>query len=439
MELQHTIAAPVTISDRGLFSGKPVTLTFKPAEPNTGILFVRTDLGGASVPATIAHVAKRPRRTALRSGEAVVETTEHCMSALAGAGVDNVIIEIDGPELPGFDGSAKPFLDAILSVGLTASQTPRRRLIVREPIIVRQDDAVIAITPSDQPGLQIVYELDYGSHPIIGRQLKVYDFLASTEGGDYATQIASARTFSLEAEARAMHAAGIGTHLTPETILVIGDKGPLGSQGFRYPDEPVRHKILDLIGDLYLLGAPIQGRLVAYKSGHGLNQKAARELVGQLRRQKHEELALARPIMDIRQVMKLLPHRYPMLLVDRIVELSPQRALGIKNVTLNEPIFTGHFPRTPVMPGVLIVEALAQVSGVLITQHMDHQGKIALLLSMDRVKLRRPVVPGDQLMLEAESIRIRPRLAHTRCRAYVGQELAAEAEVKFLLIDEESA
>ncbi|HEX7010780.1 MAG TPA: UDP-3-O-acyl-N-acetylglucosamine deacetylase [Phycisphaeraceae bacterium] len=432
-EVQHTIAKPVTLKGRGLFMGQSVTLTFRPAPPNHGVVFVRTDLGGAQIPALVDHVVKRARRTALKAGEASVDTCEHCLSAVAGLRIDNLRIELDGPEIPAMDGSAMPFLEALLEAGLQPSDEPRVRMVVTEPVVVRQDDAMVAAVPSDSPDLQVVYELDYGGGPL-GRQLHVFD----SSNGDYAHQIAPSRTFILEHEARALRERGIGTHLTEDDVLVIGQSGPLGQSRFRFEDEPVRHKVLDLIGDLYLLGAPIQGRVVAYKSGHALNHLLVRRLIRTHRARRRRHLALRRGELDIRRIRRILPHRYPMLLVDRVVEMDgDRRAVGIKNVTINEPFFQGHYPGTPIMPGVLVVEAMAQLSGVLIGQKLEHMGKLAVLLSLDRVKLRKPVTPGDQLVIEAESVRVRSRIAHMRCRAYVAEELAAEAEVKFMLVDDD--
>jgi UDP-3-O-[3-hydroxymyristoyl] N-acetylglucosamine deacetylase/3-hydroxyacyl-[acyl-carrier-protein] dehydratase len=196
--------------------------------------------------------------------------------------------------------------------------------------------------------------------------------------------------------------------------------------------------MLDLIGDLYLLGGPFQGRINAYKSGHALNHKLVRELLKQQRATEQHELAVHRNVMDIRKLFRMMPHRYPMLLVDRVIELDgDRRALGVKNVTINEPFFQGHYPGTPIMPGVLVVESMAQLSGVLIGQSLQHTGKLPVLLSLERVKLRKPVTPGDQLILEAESVKVRSRIAHMRCRAYVADEAAAEAEVRFMLVDDD--
>ncbi|MEX0654834.1 MAG: UDP-3-O-acyl-N-acetylglucosamine deacetylase [Phycisphaeraceae bacterium] len=432
--MQQTIARPVTLEGRGLFGGQPATLTFRPAPTNHGVVFVRTDLGKAEIPALVQYVVKRARRTTLKSGDASVDTCEHCLSAVAALQIDNLIIEITGPEVPALDGSSKPFLDLLTEAGLKSSDEPRQRLVVTEPVMVRHEDAMVAAMPCEEPGLQLVYELDYGKQGPIGRQLRVFD----CSNGNYAAEIAPSRTFVLEQEATVLRQRGLGQHLSPDEVLVIGNDGPLGTNKFRFDDEPVRHKMLDLIGDLYLLGAPIQGRIVAYKSGHALNHMLVRKLIKQHQRQVRRRLAVHRNVLDIRRIARILPHRYPMLLVDRVVEVDgDRRAVGIKNVSMNEPFFQGHYPGTPIMPGVLVVEAMAQLSGVLIGQKLEHTGKLAVLLSLDRVKLRRPVTPGDQLVMEAEAVRVRSRIAHMRCRAYVAEDLAAEAEVKFMLVDDD--
>lgn len=434
MEYQKTIENPVSLQGRGLFCGKQAQVTFQPAPENHGIVFVRTDIKNGRIPATVDHVVPRARRTALRSGDASVDTCEHCLSAVAGQRVDNLLIEIDGPELPALDGSAMPYFEALEGAGIVSTEAERKYLVVREPVSIELNGAVIAAVPCDQPHMQVLYELDYGPNNPLGRQLRTFDF----SNGDYEHEIAPARTFVLREEAEQLRKSGLGAHLSPTDVLVIGDEGPMEGNNFRFPDEPVRHKMLDLIGDLYLLGAPIQGRIIAYKSGHALNHALVRELIGQWEAARRQQLVANATAIDIRRLSRILPHRYPFLLVDRVVAIEgDQRALGVKNVTINEPFFQGHYPGTPVMPGVLIVEAMAQLSGVLIGQNLEHTGKLGVLLSMDKVKLRKPVTPGDQLILEAVAIRVRSRIAHMQCKAYVGKELAAEAEVKFMLVDDE--
>ena len=436
---QKTINEPKSLTGKGLFGGKDVTVTFCPAPADHGIVFVRTDLKNQKIPAHINNVIQMPRRTALSSGKATIETTEHLLSAVAGLNIDNLLIEIDAQEVPAMDGSSQPFVDCLLEAGIKEIENSTRYVMeVLEPIVVRDGDAMVAAVPSDDEGMQIVYDLEYKDTASIGRQLCVFNLGADgTDRNAYINEIASARTFVLEQEAKALQAAGFGKHLGAKDILVMGDSGPVGDNAVRFSDEPVRHKVLDLIGDLYLIGAPIKGKIIANKSGHHLNQELARKLLAQQQSQHRSLVATSRNVIDIKKLSRILPHRFPMLLVDRVVDIQENMAVGIKNVTMNEPFFQGHYPGTPIMPGVLIVEAMAQLSGVLIGQNLEHTGKLAILLSLDKVRLRKPVTPGDQLLLEAQAIKVRSKMAHMMCRAYVGQDLVAEAEIKFMLVDDE--
>ncbi|MEX2671399.1 MAG: UDP-3-O-acyl-N-acetylglucosamine deacetylase [Phycisphaeraceae bacterium] len=435
---QRTIARTATIEGPGLFMGEHAVVRFRAAPANHGIVFIRLDVtdGGEPVriPAIVANVTKRSRRTSLRRGPVSIETCEHVLSALAGLGIDNLLIEVHGPELPGVDGSAQPYVEILQEAGLLEQDQPRRTFTVTEPITVEDGDAMIAALPADLPHMQVIYDLDYGVTGPIKKQLYAFN----SNNGDYIHNIAPARTFVTEAEATALREAGLGTHLGPDDVLVIGDDGPLGKSGQRFEDEPVRHKILDVLGDLALVGCQIRGRIVAYKSGHALNHQLARQLVKMMVAQRHRSMLRSDGLIDIRRIQRILPHRYPMLLIDRVLEIEEdRRAIGVKNVTINEQFLQGHFPGTPIMPGVLIVEAMAQLSGVLLSNKLEHTGKLAVLLSMDKVKLRRPVTPGDQLVIEAETIRVKSRTGHTRCRAFVGAHLAAEAQIKFMLVDAE--
>lgn len=434
MKLQKTINGECKLSGKGLFSGAEVRVIFRPAEPNTGIVFVRTDLPEpVRIPALADNIVERDRRTALQNGAVCIETPEHCMAAISALGISNLVIEMDAQELPGFDGSSEEFFQALEKCGLVEQQAEQRELAITEEISITDGDKAIYALPNNSPSLTITYELDYTEHTGIGRQLFSCEF--SQE--QFAEQLATARTFVLEAEARFMQSRGIGTHLTPKDILVISSDGPI-KNSYRFENECVRHKVADLIGDLALVGRPLSGRIVAYKSGHLQNQRLARKLVQMAQRLDRKGGSSTTALMDIRRIQKILPHRYPFLLVDKIVEIDGDRRIkGVKNVTFNEMFFQGHFPGTPIMPGVLIIEALAQVSGLLFAQRLEHTGKLAVLLTMDAVKIRKSVVPGDQLILISEVERVRSRAALCQCTAMVEDEVVAEAKLKFMLVDEE--
>lgn len=433
---QQTLKKAIKVEGIGLMLGQPVTVEIKPAPPETGIVFERIDLDPpVRIPATVERVVSRARRTTLKTGEATVETIEHCMSALAGLQIDNAIVELTGPELPCGDGSANLFVDPILEAGISEQELPRRTFKLTEPIVLEEDGKMLAAVPSEDPGTRIIFDLDYGENSNrIPRQ--TVSFNPTSE--NYAEEIAPARTYSLKEEAEALWERGMCRHLTPKEVLVIGDDGPIDNQ-FRFDDEPVRHKVLDVIGDLYLVGRPVQCRILAYKSGHTLNRRLVTKIREQMAVVDQNRLLVEGEEMDARAIQKLMPHRFPMLLVDRLLYADGDRkAIGVKNVTINEPFFQGHYPGTPIMPGVLIVEAMAQMGGLLLSRKLELTGKVAVLLSLDRVKLRRPVVPGDQLVLEAESIRATARSGNVKCRALVGGKVAAEAHVKFMMVDAET-
>ncbi len=432
---QHTVAGEITVSGRGLLLGEEATLTILPAPTNHGIVFERMDVDPpVQIPASVENVARRARRTTLKVGTVSIETVEHCMSAFAGLRIDNALIRVDGPELPCGDGSAAVFVEPIIAAGLQEQDAQRRTYGITAPIVVEHEDAMLAAFPSPDDEFRLIYDLDYGANSHrIKRQTQTFAF----SNGEYQREIARARTYSLKEEAQALWDHGMCRHLTPKDVMVIGDDGPI-ENAYRYDNEPVRHKIVDLLGDLYLLGCEIHGRFVAYKSGHELNRRMCVELLEQMEAFGRREAVLRGRELDIRSVQRLMPHRYPMLLVDRVVKMDGDRkAVGIKNVTINEPFFQGHYPGTPIMPGVLIVEAMAQLGGILMSQKLEHTGKIAVLLSLERVKLRQPVTPGDQLVLEAESVRAKARTGTVKCRAFVGSKLAAEAQITFMMVDAE--
>ena len=432
---QRTISREVSLSGPGLFSGESATLTFGPADADAGITFIREQDGKvANIAARVENVLKRPKRTCLRNGSLFVETIEHCMAALSGLEIDNAIVRVTGGlagEIPGGDGSSRDFVDILTEAGWTDQDAVKQPLIIREPVTVTDGDASLSALPGPTDRLEIVYEFD--APPPVGRQ--VFSFHVGAD--DFITQLAPARTFSFEAEAREAQARGIGKHLTPRDVLVINADGPIDNK-FRFPDECARHKALDILGDLYLVGRPLRGRIVGYKSGHSLNHLLAKRLLEKEEKATRQSLVSRDAALDIRKIQRILPHRYPMLLVDRVLEIQGDyKAIGIKNVTFNDIFFQGHYPGTPIMPGVLIVEALAQLGGILLSQKLEHTGKLAVLLSMDKVKMRHPVTPGDQLLLEAVTVRVKSRTGHVRCKAFVGEKLAAEADIKFMLVDAE--
>jgi UDP-3-O-[3-hydroxymyristoyl] N-acetylglucosamine deacetylase/3-hydroxyacyl-[acyl-carrier-protein] dehydratase len=431
---QKTIVEPTRLSGRGMFGGQEAKVLFQPGDVDTGIVFVRKDTPEpVRIEAVVRNVADHSRRTAIKKGDTSIETIEHCMAAINALEIDNLVIEIEGPELPGFDGSAGEYFKALKKCGFVEQEKPRKEMVISETVSITEGDSSIYALPAAVDDLQITYDLDYTKHTGIGRQS-----LSCTLTTDYFEHnLAPARTFLLEAEAKQFQSHGIGAHLSPRDILVINSDGPI-KNSFRFSDECVRHKIVDLIGDISLVGRRVKGRIVAYKSGHSLNHKLAAKLLQQAELQDRITKAGTSALLDIRRIQKILPHRYPFLLVDKVIEIDGDRYIkGVKNVTYNELFFQGHFPGTPIMPGVLILEALAQVSGLLFAQKLEHTGKLAVLLGMDNVKIRKSVVPGDQLILISETIRTRTKTAVCKCTAMVGEAKAAEAEIKFMLIDEE--
>ncbi len=434
MKLQKTIKDEAKIVGRGLFAGEESKVVFRPAPENSGVVFIRTDVSEpVRISAITANIAERSRRTALKNGSVSIETVEHCLAAVSALAIDNLIIEVAASELPGADCSSAGFFKTLKRAGIVEQQAKRREFVITEPISITEGETSIYALPYADDCLNITYDLDYGGHTGIGRQI----FSCRLTPDGFEKNLASARTFLLEAEAKQFQARGLGTHLSPRDILVINSDGPIKNK-YRFPNECARHKILDLIGDLALTGRAIKGRIVAYKSGHSLNQQLARKLRQMAEQQERMAKFGTDAILDIRRIQKILPHRYPFLLVDKVVEIDgDKRIKGIKNVSFNELFFQGHFPGTPIMPGVLVLEAMAQVSGLLFAQKLEHTGTLAVLLGMEKVKFRKAIVPGDQLILISETVKMGKRTALCDCKAIVDDAVTAEAQIKFMLVDDE--
>ena len=429
---ERTIAGVAEVRGVGFLTGADVHLRFLPAEAGAGVAFVRADLPGRpAVPAHVRHVAPRQRRTTLRRGEAVVEMVEHVMAALAGLRIDNCTVELDAPETPGLDGSSLAYVEALDAAGAVEQARTREVLVIDRPVSVCEGRAVLAAHPGAADQLVLAYHLDYGRTSPIVQQGR---FVAISPES-FRDDLAASRTFLLESEAVALRAEGIGARTTEADLLVFGPGGPIGN-ALRFPDECARHKILDMLGDLALLGKDLVGHVVAHRSGHQLNAALARALMAAAEEGERDGEAAPADCrsMDVGAIMGALPHRYPFLLVDRVLEHEPgRRIVAVKNVTCNEPFFQGHWPGRPIMPGVLIVEAMAQAAGLMLSA--GAAGKVGLIASIDRVKLRRPVVPGDQLRLEAACLRAKGRSADVQATARVEGRVVAEAKLRFVLVE----
>ena len=463
---QMTIKKPVSMSGVGLHTGVSTTMAFKPAPENYGIRFRRVDLPDSpEIPADVDHVVDLQRGTTLGIGNAKVHTVEHVLAAIVGLQIDNLLVELNNIEPPIGDGSSKPFVDMLLDAGLDDQEAPKDYLII-DQVIHYQDPArgvEIVALPTDD--FRVTVMIDY-NNPALGSQ---HTGMFNLEK-EFVNEFSSARTFCFLHEVEVLRDQGLikGGNLDNAIVIVdrelkddeirklahklgldqaviLGSSGVLNDKTLHYRNEPARHKLLDMIGDLALIGAPIKAQILAARPGHAANIEFARKvrklyqqkkLVRKYQHEKKEGV-----IFDVNAIQRILPHRYPFLLVDKIIEFQiDERVVGVKNVTMNELFFQGHFPGRPIMPGVLIIEALAQAGGVLLLNGIENTGsKLVFFMAINNVKFRKPVVPGDQLTLEVTMMSRRSRVMQVRGQAFVDGNVVAEGEFTAMLVDREES
>jgi len=460
---QRTIKKRASLKGIGLHTGVQSKITFVPAPINYGVTFIRTDLENCpQIPADIEHVVDITRGTTLGIKKIKIHTVEHVLAAIAGLQIDNLIVELSSSEPPVADGSAKPFADTLLEAGIAEQDAPKNYLEIDTPLSYSEKDrgVDIVVTPSDD--LRITFMIDY-KNPALGTQ---YTSLVNLDK-EFIDEFAASRTFCFLSEVEELYKAGLikggaldsaiviaDSELTDEKAeelrqltglkekIFVGKTGILNDVPLRFPNEPVRHKLVDLLGDLFLIGVPIKAHVLAARSGHAANVALAKKirtifekklLTSKYGTDKSKEEFL----LDINAVIKAMPHRYPMLLIDRIIDVEPKKkVVAIKNVTFNEPHFMGHFPDRPVMPGVLIVEAMAQAGGFMLLNAIDEpEKKLVYFMGIDGVRFRKPVIPGDQLRFEVEMLQFRPSACRIGGKALVDGKVVAEGTFLAVVVD----
>ncbi len=459
---QRTIKQPVSMSGVGLHTGSICTMTFKPAPENFGIRFKRIDLGGSpEVPALVDHVVDIARGTTIAIGEARVHTVEHVMAALVGLQIDNCLVELDANEPPIGDGSAKPYVDILLQAGFEKQDAPKDYLIIDQPVEYHNEAKGVDIVALPTDDYRITVMVDY-HNPALGSQ---HSGLFNLET-EFVNDFAPCRTFCFLHEVEILHTQGlikggnldnaiviVDRDLAPDEIkriseklgikdsVILGSSGVLNNRSLHFKNEPARHKLLDMMGDLALIGVPFKAQILAARPGHASNIEFAR-IIRKLYQQKklvkkfqHERKEGV--VFDINAIQKILPHRYPFLLIDKIIEFKmDERIVGVKNVTINEPFFEGHFPGQPVMPGVLIIEAMAQTGGILLLNGVENPGdKLVFFMAINNAKFRKPVTPGDQVVFELSMTSRKSRICQMTGKAFVDGNLVAEADMMASIVD----
>jgi UDP-3-O-[3-hydroxymyristoyl] N-acetylglucosamine deacetylase/3-hydroxyacyl-[acyl-carrier-protein] dehydratase len=419
---RRTLARPAVLEGIGLHLGVPCRVTFQPAMSRQGIVFRRTDQAGSPrIRAHVSEVSGSDRHTRLGKADYAVHTVEHVLAAVTGIGIDDVTIDMDGPEPPILDGSAAPFLAAFREAGLAALDGEPEFLELTEPLRIIDGASVYEAYPCDRLELDVTIEF---AHPLIGRQSRCFTVTEDS----FASELSSARTFGFVHEVDALRAKGLIKGASLDNAVVLDDTDVLSGE-LRWTDEFVRHKAMDCVGDLALAGARVRARIIAVKPSHRGTVTLVREMVKAGRKETG--------MYTIEDIMKVLPHRYPFLLVDRILEIEAnKRIVGLKNVTINEPFFQGHFPGHPIMPGVLIIEAMAQVGGMLLMGSVEEPDrKVVYFMSLDNVKFRRPVKPGDQIRFELDVVQLRGSVCKMRGVGKVDGEVVVEADMAAMVRD----